>query len=344
MNKGEENITSLDLLKIMLSIMVIVIHVNPRGSDLNFIVYPFVRIAVPLFYIISSFFVFRKLNEAQKKDQFRIIRKFVSRNAKLYMAWFILLLPSVVVIRGYYKLEVINLLKRFLIDLIFGSTFKGSWFLTSLMIAVPAVYVLINALGWGGTGVLCVIIYSLCCLASSYYGLLPADSLIVKIIGLYPGNLYNGFPVALIWVYIGAIESIFISKAKFSKSVFWMAAFISLLLLEIEFFVTVKWAISSDCYIMLIPFACILFEIFYRKKITLNNARKLRSYSTIFYCLHPTVVSFLFLLFEYKGFRKTSYIVSIIVFVITVVTCVLISSWIIELSKKPKMKILKNLY
>ena len=344
MNKSEENIASLDLLKIILSIMVIVIHVNPRGSDLSFIVYPFVRIAVPLFYIISSFFVFRKINTAKKKDQFRIIKKFVSRNAKLYLAWFILLLPSVIVIRGYYKLEVISMLKRFLLDLIFGSTFKGSWFLTSLMIAVPAVYVLINAFGWFFSGALCIIIYSLCCLASSYYGLLPADSLIANFIGLYPGNMYNSFPVALIWVYTGAIESIIISKSKFSKRLLRIAALISLILLEIEFFVTIKWAVSSDCYFMLIPLAYILFEIFYRERITLNNTRKLRSYSTIFYCLHPTVVSILFLLFEYKGFRKTSYVVSIIVFVITIVTCVFISSRIIELSKKPKMKILKNLY
>lgn len=344
MNKSEENIASLDLLKIILSIMVVVIHVNPRGCDLSHIVYPFIRIAVPLFYIISSFFVFRKINRVQKSDQYKIIQRFLSRNAKLYIAWFILLLPSVIVVRGYYKLELVDLLKRFMLDLIFGSTFKGSWFLSSLMLAVPTVYILINTLGWLFSGVACTAIYLLCCLASSYYGLLPADSLIVRAIGLYPGNLYNSFPVALLWVYIGAVESIYISKSKLSNNALRITALFSFLILEIEYFVTIKWAVSSDCYIMLIPFAYALFELFYRTRINLDNTRNMRSYSTIFYCLHPTVVSVLFLIFENRGFRKTSFITSIIVFVITVIICGFVSYWIIKLSQKPKTRILKILY
>lgn len=344
MNRNEENIASLDLLKIILSIMVVVIHVNPRGSDLSFIVYPFIRVTVPLFFIMSSFFVFKKINAAQKKDQNEIIKRFVSRNARLYLAWFVLLLPSVIIVRGYYKVGLKDLLTRVALDVVFGSTFKGSWFLTSLMIAVPVVYVLINTCGWVISGIVCSAMYLLCCIASCYYSFLPENSLIIRIIDLYPGNMYNSFPVALLWVYLGALESIVVNKHKGIDKALKIVAVTSFLLLELEYFVTVERAVSSDCFVMLVPLSLVLFILVYRTRVQANNTRELRTYSTIFYCIHPTIVSILFMLFEKQGFAKTSFIISIIVFALTVILCTIAAYWIIKLSKTPKLTILKNLY
>ncbi len=47
-----------DLLKIVLSIMIVLIHTKILPN----ILYPWLRIAVPLFFVMSSYFLFSKLN------------------------------------------------------------------------------------------------------------------------------------------------------------------------------------------------------------------------------------------------------------------------------------------
>lgn len=53
---------SLDLLKFVLSLMVVLIHVNPFPSTAMPYIMPVLRLAVPLFFVISSFFFFRKID------------------------------------------------------------------------------------------------------------------------------------------------------------------------------------------------------------------------------------------------------------------------------------------
>ena len=53
---------SIDLTKFVLAFMVVLIHINPFSAEVNVVVMPVLRLAVPLFFIISAFFFFTKVS------------------------------------------------------------------------------------------------------------------------------------------------------------------------------------------------------------------------------------------------------------------------------------------
>ena len=73
-----KNLDILDLVKVILSIIVVGIHINPFG-EYSGLYYPICRIAVPLFFMISSYLLFSKLkNNSNSKE---VLVKFVKRNS-----------------------------------------------------------------------------------------------------------------------------------------------------------------------------------------------------------------------------------------------------------------------
>ena len=81
MNKNK-NYDILDLTKFILSIMIVAIHTQLLLS----ILYPWLRLAVPLFFTISSFLLFKKIN-INPKEESEIIKNFCRRQIKLYLFW-----------------------------------------------------------------------------------------------------------------------------------------------------------------------------------------------------------------------------------------------------------------
>ncbi len=94
-----------DLIKFFLSLLVLAIH----STLYPMILYPWLRIAVPLFFIISSKFVFLKLRDASKEEQKVILKKFIVRNLH-----FVLLLwyqaTQILLLIHSYLLQLINIL------------------------------------------------------------------------------------------------------------------------------------------------------------------------------------------------------------------------------------------
>ena len=89
-----KNYDILDIVKFILSIMVVAIHTELFPT----VLFPWLRIAIPLFFIISSFLLYEKikLNKENKKE---IIKKYIVRQLKYYLFWFIVLIPATVYLR-----------------------------------------------------------------------------------------------------------------------------------------------------------------------------------------------------------------------------------------------------
>ena len=68
-----KNYDIFDLTKYTLSIMVIAIH----SCLFPMILYPWLRLAIPLFFIISSFLLFIKINFSSKNEKNTIIKKYI---------------------------------------------------------------------------------------------------------------------------------------------------------------------------------------------------------------------------------------------------------------------------
>lgn len=185
---------NIDLLKYLMSIMIIMIHV---GYPLDF---PILRAAVPVFFIISSYFFFLKMNKVEdNKERNTILVNFVKRALKLYIFWFIVLLPVTVYVRKWYTEDLATIAFNLIRGFTVGSTFLASWYITAYIIGIVLIYKfraykLI-------TGLLSLGCYVLCVLASNYYYLF--DLQIIKLGGEI--GVYNSFPVGLIFIYIGML-------------------------------------------------------------------------------------------------------------------------------------------
>lgn len=80
---------TIDIAKFVLSILVVAIHTKPLG-EYNFVIEPIIRLAVPLFFALSSYLFFYQVNNNKSPGA---ITKFIIRIYKLYLSWFIIFFP-----------------------------------------------------------------------------------------------------------------------------------------------------------------------------------------------------------------------------------------------------------
>lgn len=127
----KKNYDLIDLLKMIAAVLVVMIHTD-AFYDINSVLYSFVyggisRLAIPFFFTTTAFFFFQK----QREDG-TYCRRFVNRMAKLYMIWFVLLLPVTVFNRFIVSKDSFFLtLLKFIRGTVFSASFSGSWYLTS---------------------------------------------------------------------------------------------------------------------------------------------------------------------------------------------------------------------
>lgn len=126
----KNNYNSIDVFKFLAAIMVVAIHTNPfyHYPILNFIITSLCRIAVPFFFVFSSFIFFKTKDRKGKS-----IIDFIKRIVILYCFWFIVEIPIIIdrfFIQSDYCFPIkICLLFR---GVLINNTFCASWYLTAL--------------------------------------------------------------------------------------------------------------------------------------------------------------------------------------------------------------------
>ena len=170
-NPIQPNLDSADALKFVMSIVVVAIHSGLGGDWHLSPIYPFARLAVPVFFMLSSYFFFsRYLLEDEEGKKLRL-RKFLIRNAQLYAFWcFVLFIPTGVV-RGWFSKDVLSGVADIFHGLLFGSTFISSWFISSTVIAVLIVVKCSKWLSDKTILFLAICCYLIACLSSNYAAL-----------------------------------------------------------------------------------------------------------------------------------------------------------------------------
>lgn len=287
-----------DVLKFILAIFVVGIHTLPIDSWLR----PLFRTAVPLFFIMSSYFFFLKqskisdLNE-KRKSYFL----FVKRIILLYLFWTIVLLPYIVYSGEWYKLNILTILHIFKSVFISG-TFPASWYLTSTIISISVIW---YSSKYCSNCILLLIgffIYVFCCLTSNYFALyekIPSSIFIYKSYSFIFGKPCNSFLSALLFIVIGKI---FAENKLFLSNKILIVLFLSSLLLlfvEADFinsnrFNLSKFDYSDDCFFSLIPLCVSSFMLLGQNFLTISfDTIELRHSSTIIFCSHFTISSVL---------------------------------------------------
>lgn len=280
----------LDVSKFVFSIFVVGIHTLDKYG-----IYPLFRIAVPMFFLMSSYLFFSKLNN-DRIENIQLLKKFCARNIKLYIFWFLLLFPfwGRSYLSGNIGHNIIVLAVRFF----FGSTFPASWYIMSLVIGTIIVFWFRKIIGLKVRVFLALIVYVLCCLASNYRGLFFDHSLLLKVVFLYPGTIYNSFPIAFVWISLGEMLVEIRHSKRFRvlcisarrKRLIFYVCFV-LLLFEAWMINKVGCSVDNDCYFLLAPTCMILLDILLSINIEKKYAVCLRKLSTIIYCTHGTIAS-----------------------------------------------------
>ncbi|MFR9239386.1 MAG: acyltransferase family protein [Clostridium baratii] len=321
----------MDLSKFILSICIVSIHTK----FLNGYIYPWVRIAVPIFFIFSSYLFFKKIENKSFEEQNNILKGFIIRNLKLYVCWFIILLPITLYVRKYFFNGIIQGIYDLFHDIFFGSTFLASWYIISSIIAVILIFYLSKVISNRIIFIISVPMYLLGCIATNYSFILLNPSLFTNLfskIEIIFGVPSNNFMVALIWICIGKIISDNKKKLN-SKKIIFIKLIISLLGLYLEYFIlnNILESDANDCYLMLIPTAYFLVLLILNSNIRIKHCRELRKISTIVYCMHFSIAVVLDNLIDLIHIRNPY---NVVTFLGTLACSWIISIIILRIEKK----------
>jgi serine/alanine racemase len=328
---------SIDLFKFFAALLVVALHTRPFifSEDFDYYVTCFCRIAVPFFFVTTSFFFFLKENPD--------IKKYTKRLSILYIAWFIIELPFVYQ-RFFvdYDHPLPRQILNFTRSLIFNNTWYASWFIMACIISVNIIYYLSKRLNNTQLFLLGVGTYAISLLCSSYYG--AFDLLLSDRFAHYHAafSAYfmpaNSFIVALIYVVLGKIiaESVHENKLPFSKkrNIVLLSGIAVLGIIEVY---SLRWSVSiSDAFMFLPFFASLSLMLLLRTRINISPSasKMLRSMSILIYILHPIFIAINPVLLD-KGDGAHMY-------TITLIESIFMSWLIVTLSSR--ISVLKKLY
>ena len=333
---------TIDLMKLILSVFVVMIH-----SEVDLWVFtPFLRMAVPLFFITSSFYFFRKINACETPEQSRkVLWGFLKRNLTLYAFWFVILLPITLYVRQgeWLSGSPVQGAVAFLQSLVFNSTFRASWYIMALSIGMSVIYFLSRKLKPGLLVVLMLPVYLLCCLFTNYNGLASKSDFAMSFFDGYLSiflSMSNSFPVSLLWLSVGAVFAG--QKSGWNKNVLWTVLVVSVAGLIGEYLLVtgLNWQTNDDAYLMLIPLCCAVFALLKDVKLTWGAKYRMGHVSTIIYASHASVITVL-------GAVVSRFVPNDggwLVFAGTMVTCLCICAAIFWLEKCRALKWLRLSY
>ena len=330
-----------DLVKLILSFMIVAIHTGL----FNPVLYPWLRLAVPLFFIISSYLFFGKVSSCTTGgEKLTALKGFVLRNLKLYAFWFIVTFPICVFTRGWFDGGFWNGLLNIVINLFVGSTFVASWFISALIIGTVIVFFASKKLNNTVLFVIGIILYVLISLRSSYMFIFTDISgLTDLLLGVanyesYMNSPVNSFPAGIFWIICGKIFADGRVRVKIKPSAVFLGASAALLFTEWFLIKHFSERYNNDFYIMLVPCVLAIFNILIQlKPVNFKYSREMRKTSVIVYASHGTVISVLSFIFK----KTIGPVPSVVTFLLTAIVCIGVAILILWLEKKDYFKWLK---
>ena len=341
---------SIDILKFIASFFVIMIHVSLFG-DINpylnlFTANGLSRLAVPIFFLASAFFFYKKNLNLDVSAQKISLLKYTKRMLILYFGWFIINLPKTIYERFFNEKSLSVNVFQFVKSFFLTSTFSGSWFLVSCLFSVCVLFFVYNKFKEKSADkiifVSSISCYLLCVLTSAYGNIFVNAGL---------GNFYDSFvfyfakphtsilvgvPYFALGRYIAKNDPYLTTGGK-------LLGILSLALFFAELLITYKLNLckSTDCFFMLLPCAYFIFVLIKDIRIELKfNTVILRNASTIIFFSH---FIWIFAIETFERVFSLS-INSLYRFVLVSVLCLLTVSAFLMLSEKKIFSWLKYLY
>lgn len=320
----------LDVLKFIMALLVMEIHLGatralPDVMEL-WCIKPLLAVPVPVFFLISSFFFFKKVH--QEPESWSTLKKFLKRIIILYSFWVVAWLPYLITKKPYFC-NGIEGISRFFIDFFFGEVFGNSWFFGALIVGTTIIYLfsrwLSDKLWWIIPSVL-----------FAYFRLVPILSQEATMPVMWYSdhiiNPYISFPYNLFWIMLGyylskprAIELI----QKFTTPYRWLFIIIGIASINL----------GHACSIVTLPFAVMaIFVAFFNWTpcISIEHSKWVRNASILIYVLHGNLEKVLRVYFHFEH--------GPLLYLSEVAICTTIAALIIYLSRQRHFKWLRHAY
>ena len=322
-----------DIAKFTLSLFIVAIHTKLFPE----LLYPWLRIAVPLFFLISGYFYFRKLNGVSDKQRLLLsLKNFTKRNLALYLFWTIVFLPVVIYSRRelIFSHGISGSPLRLLRVILLGNTFTGAWYIFSSVIAVWIIVCCFHKIPTKYLLLFSVPLYAWIVLTSSYPFLISDNSFLRPFLNTYSsifGVPQLSFLVAIVWLSWGKAfaEDLF----SFNLRAYVWICILSAALLYAEWYLVKAWngTYNNDCYFMLLPLCFGLFGLISKLK-TVSTATFvcLRRCSTVIFTAHGSIRTLLGLFYRHVLHIESS----VLLFVSASLVCIGIYILIETLRKK----------
>lgn len=331
-----KRLDAVDIAKFVMSIFIVCLHINPFGEYRVFI-QPLLRTAVPLFFLISAYFFFRKQRKCSSlEEKVACLQKYVTRNLQLYAFWFVVLLAPTLWYRDWFADGVLYGLFSMVNDFMFQSTFIASWYIMASIIATVMIVVMSRYMSNKTMLMLFVPVYVVCCLMTNYcYAPLVESHIDALRFGF--GSPYNSFWVALFWVQLGKMLAE--NEERMGAVASWKLAMLAIaglavLAAEQLLVVTRGYAAGNDCFFAL-PLICVpVFALLLRVQVACSLTPFMRAASVVTYCVHDTLAVVLWYFFGLD-------IPSPVMVVLALAVSWSLTSLILKLETRPQLHWLK---
>ncbi|WEK54493.1 MAG: serine racemase VanT catalytic subunit [Candidatus Cohnella colombiensis] len=287
------NYAGVDYFRMVAALLVIAIHTGPLTSysaTADFLLTGIVaRLAVPFFFIVSGYFLFRNLSGDHTRD-WSVVFRFVRRTGWLYLVSILIYVP-LNVYAGYFteKLTVAELVQ----DLVFDGTFYHLWYLPALMLGVLITYWLKRWCSIKWVLGITVFLYLVGLLGDSYYGLMEQVSVLREGYGvLFSTFEYtrNGLFFAPLFIVLGmSLTKADRYKMTTAISGVTFGALLGFMIIEGIVLRQLHLPRHDSMYIFLVPAVYGLFCLLLGFK-GKGRTEHLRSLSTWIYILHPLAI------------------------------------------------------
>lgn len=287
-----------DIVKYVLALMVVAIHCG----YLSIALYPWLRAAVPLFYMISSYLFYSRTKDIDTVEQYKATKKYITRNFKYYCFWFVVLIPiTIYVRRGWYDGNTFKLVLKIISQTLFSSTFVASWYIIGGIWGVFLISKLKN-ISEKLIIVLVAVIYCILCIRSSYYDFFSENAVISNVVNTYEVIFcipYNSFPIAFCWMFVGKMFAEYNpSKRMLKYGIIGVAFSLIALFIEWKMVYSRTGDYRKDCYFMLAPLCIFIFYLILNINLKCKYAKTLRTISTIMYPLHASLFYIIWFVFS----------------------------------------------
>lgn len=290
---------NLDLAKLVCALLVVLIHTAPLESISTlghfYLGNVVARAAVPLFFAMSGFLFFGRLDYAEgriartRENLSRLIRT-TRKNVLLYVIWSVLYLFITLpewYATGWWGWFAV---KDWLHGFLFIGSYYHLWYLLALILAVPTLYLLLTVIPVSRIGIVASGLWAMECLVYSYAWIGTDQIPLVALIGSRMPIIFDTLLRALPLIAVGAILSR--RQIKAPRVTACIGAF---LLCAAEasalYFFTPNE--SSFSYLFSTPLMVwfVLSGLIAWRQLPLNSRRQfcLRDMSLSIYCIHPMV-------------------------------------------------------